>query len=259
MDSKKQVLIIAVYAGEIMLKNGAETYRVEDTITRLCHSRGFSYVETFVIPTGIFVSIDAKNTEDKMASYIKRVHERSINLHKVAMVNEFSRAFVNQEIAIEEAMNQLKKIDHCSSYHIATRSFSGGIIGGFFALLFQATLLEASLAFVTGLIITWFLTNLSSAKMPVFLANILGGFLLATIASFFASFSTLVDIDKIIIGAIMVMVPGVAITNAIRDSILGDLLSGLARAAEAVIIAVSIAFGVGASLQIWRLAERMIL
>jgi len=68
MNSKKSILVMAVYAGEIMLKNGAETYRVEDTITRLCHSRGFSYVETFVIPTGIFVSLDAKNSDDETYS-----------------------------------------------------------------------------------------------------------------------------------------------------------------------------------------------
>lgn len=258
MDAKKHILIIAVYAGEIMLKNGAETYRVEDTITRLCHSRGFSYVETFVIPTGIFVSLDAKNTDKEMTSYIKRIQERSINLNKVAMVNEFSRAFVHHELEIEDAMDRLKKIDHCPSYSLSTRSFFGGVISGFFALLFQATLWEALFAFFTGLAVTWFLSRLSKAKMPVFLANILGGFLLATMASFFSAFSTLIDIDKIIIGAIMVMVPGVAITNAIRDSILGDLLAGLARAAEAIIIGVSIAFGVGASLQLWSLAERMI-
>ncbi len=258
MNSKKSVLIVAVYAGEIMLKNGAETYRVEDTITRLCHSRGFSYVETFVIPTGIFVSLDAKNTEDEMASYIKRISERSVNLNKIAMVNEFSRAFVCGEIEMKDAMEQLKEIDHCPSYHILTKSFFGGIVSGFFALLFQSTLFEAFLAFTTGMMVTYFLTSLNRAKMPIFLANIMGGFVLASIATLFSSFSASIDIDKIIIGAIMVMVPGVAITNAIRDSILGDLIAGLARAAEAIIIAVSIAFGVGAALQIWALMGGMI-
>ncbi|MCC5909711.1 MAG: threonine/serine exporter family protein [Clostridiaceae bacterium] len=251
MSIKKEVLIVAIYAGEIMLKNGGETYRVEDTIMRLCKSRGFSYVETFVTPTGIFLSMDKKNApEEEMSSYIKRIRSRNINLNKISKINEFSRNFVNSSMSTEEAMQALKKIDEATSYSNLTKSIFGGLASGFFALLFQSNLLESLSAFITGMLVTYSLNYLLSRKMPFFLANILGGGILTLLAIFFSYMTPSIHIDKIIIGAIMVMVPGVAITNAVRDSIEGDLVAGLARAGEAFIIAISIAFGVGAVLKI---------
>lgn len=251
MYKKKEVLILAVYAGEIMLKSGAETYRVEDTIMRLCKSRGFSYVETFVTPTGIFVCIDNKNTDEEMTSYIKRIRERNINLNKVAQVNDFSRKFVSSDMGIKKAMAELKEIDSTPNYSRLTKVIFGGLASGFFALLFLSNILEALSAFIAGSIVTYTLISLNKRKMPLFLAKILGGATLAFTAILLSSLTPTINIDKIIIGAIMVMVPGVAMTNAIRDSILGDLISGLARAAEALIVAISIAFGVGTILKIW--------
>lgn len=236
-----------------MLENGAETYRVEDTIIRLCKSRGYSYVETFVTPTGIFVSIDKKNTYDAMTSHMKRIRSRNINLSKVAEVNDFSRTFVNSDMDAKEGMKLLKEIDATPSYSRFTKIIFGGIASGFFSLLFQSNLPEALSAFITGIIVTGTLIYLKDRKMPFFLANIVGGATLALIAIVLSTFSYSIDIDNIIIGAIMVMVPGVAITNAVRDSIIGDLLAGLARAGEAFIIAISIAFGVGSILTVWSL------
>lgn len=110
--NRKRLLVLALYAGEIMLKNGAETYRVEDTIIRLCKSRGFSYVDVYVTPTGIFITIDNKGeNQEEILSYIKRIKSRSINLNKVAKVNDFSRKFVEQPITIDEGMKILKDID----------------------------------------------------------------------------------------------------------------------------------------------------
>lgn len=251
MGYKKDVLILAVYAGEILLKNGAETYRVEDTLTRICRSKGFSYVETFVTPTGIFICIDSKDTSDEMTSYIKRIHNRSVDLNKIAKVNEFSRNFVQGNTTIQEAMEELRIIDQIPHYKIRTRILFGGIASGFFALLFQSTILEAFYAFITGGLVTLALLHMNRQNVPLFLTNIAGSALLAILAVLFSLIPPTSNISNIIIGSIMVMVPGVAITNAVRDSILGDLLSGLARAAEAIIIAISIAFGVGAILKIW--------
>jgi len=76
----KNLLILSILAGKIMLKNGAETYRVEDTIARICKSRNIDFVETFVTPTGIFLSVEH---EDDLFSYIKRINSISINLHKI--------------------------------------------------------------------------------------------------------------------------------------------------------------------------------
>lgn len=257
--NRKKTLIMALYAGEIMLKNGAETYRVEDTIIRLCKSRNFPYVEAYVTPTGIFVSVDSKGeSQDEIVTYIKRIKSRGINLNKVAEVNNFSRRFVENDIPLDEALSTLKAIDNLKPYsrHVDAL-LGGGLSGAFFALLFGGDFPAFIGAFIAGSIVSYTLSNLAKTGFPPFLSNICGGSVAALIAillSYITSFINInLDVDIVITGAIMVMVPGVAITNAVRDSIAGDLVSGLARAAEAVIIATSIAVGVGFILGIWQI------
>jgi uncharacterized membrane protein YjjP (DUF1212 family) len=59
-----------------------------------------------------------------------------------------------------------------------------------------------------------------------------------------------IQIEPIVIGCIMPLVPGVAFTNAVRDVIGDELLSGISRATEALLMAVSLAAGIGISLSI---------
>ncbi|WP_090553290.1 threonine/serine exporter family protein [Natronincola ferrireducens] len=250
--NRKKILVLALYAGEIILKNGGETYRVEDTIMRICKSRGFSYVDSYVTPTGIFVSVDNKSeNQDEILSYVKRIKSRTINLNKVAKVNDFSRRFVETDIGVEEGIKILKSIDYLLPYPYYIHAIFGGLASGFFALLFGANFLEFLSAFLTSILVTYTLKFLDSIEFPPFLTHISAGAVAAIMAILLSLLHPLINIDKVIIGAIMVMVPGVAITNAVRDSIAGDLVAGLSRAAEALIIATSIAFGVGFILRLW--------
>lgn len=251
-SNKKKILLLALYAGEIMLKNGAETYRVEDTIIRLCKSRNFHYTDVYVTPTGIFISIDDREeNQNEVLSYIKRIKSRGIDLNKIASVNNFSREFVKGHIEIDEGMKILKGIDKLLPYPHYVHAVFGGISTSFFALLFGGNLLEFFSAFITGILVTYTLKFLISVEFPPFLTNISGGIVAGTMAIIFSLFHPLIDIDKVIIGSIMTMVPGVAMTNAVRDSIAGDLVSGLAKATEALIVATSVAFGVGFVLKLW--------
>ncbi|MFW5648719.1 MAG: threonine/serine exporter family protein [Candidatus Alkaliphilus sp. MAG34] len=254
---KKELLVIALYAGEIMLKNGAETYRVEDTITRLCKSKGLQYVEAYVTPTGIFMSMDSKGeTQDEIVSYIKRIKCRGINLNKVAEVNNFSRQFVEGNISLDEALLALKAIDNLKPYSKHVKALAGGgLAGGFFALLLGGDFTTFLVVFIISSIVSYMLYYLGNMEFPPFFTSVAGGTMIAllTVLSTYVVLltNTVLDINKVVAGAIMPLVPGVAITNALRDSITGDLVSGLSRATEAVVIAISIAFGVGFVLKIW--------
>ena len=253
--NRKKTLIMALYAGEIMLKNGAETYRVEDTIVRLCKSRNFPYVEAYVTPTGIFVSVDSKGeSQDEIVTYVKRIKSRSINLNKVAEVNNFSRRFVESDISLDKGLSILKSIDNSKPYspNIAAL-LGGGFSGAFITLLFGGNLLEFLSAIISGSIVGYFLSKLDKTEFPPFLSNIIGGATAALVSILLSYISPLINVDLVITGAIMSMLPGVAITNAVRDSIAGDLVSGLARAAEALIVATSIAVGVGFILKLWQI------
>ena len=111
---KKDVLRLATFIGHLMLSNGAETYRVNDTVKRICSSRGFNHINVFVAPNTIIVS------DDRFDGYtfMKVIENRCINLNKIDMLNEFSRKFVNQlDMTIDDAINEIKNLDEKSPYN----------------------------------------------------------------------------------------------------------------------------------------------
>lgn len=258
--SQKEILILAIYAAEIMVRNGSETYRVEDTIMRICKSEGLDFVEALVTPTGILVSIDqSHSSQHHMLTFNKRIQNRLINLEKVSEVNDFSRRFVVKEMSVEEGMERLREIDKKSlPYRITTQALFAGIASGFFILLVGANFPEFISALLSTIIMTFVLGILLKRGFSYFFTHLTGGMIAASLAILASTLHPDIRMNIVIIGGIMVMVPGVAITNGLRDTIAGDLMSGIIRGVEALVIAVSIAFGVGFVLNAWNVAQRFL-
>ncbi len=110
-QTQKRALILAIRAGEIMMKNGAEIYRVEEVITRICHACGVPYVEVFATPTGIFASIGTGGADGETETYIKSISSRTTDLNKISRVNSFSRRFTTTDLSVEDGMKELTEID----------------------------------------------------------------------------------------------------------------------------------------------------
>ncbi|NLV75711.1 MAG: threonine/serine exporter family protein [Tissierellia bacterium] len=245
----KNLLLLSTLAGKIMLKNGAETYRVEDTIERICKSRmNIKYADAFVTPTGIFVSLEY---DGEMMTYLIRVKNIKIDLNKIDLVNQFSREFVNSNMPTDEGIAKLKEINKIKNYSPRLKILFGSMACAFFSLLFGGTFLDFLSTYMISLIVLITINKIDRFKMTFFVNNFIG----ATIASFLSVISTKIgfgqNMDIIIIGSIMSLVPGVAITNALRDTISGDFISGLSRGMEAIFSALAIAFGVGFVLNIY--------
>ncbi len=239
----RKLLLLSTIAGKIMLQNGAETYRVEDTIERICRSRmGIKYVNAFVVPTGIIISLDYKG---ELITYLTRISGIQLNLHKINLVNEFSRDFVNSNMSLDEGIKKLKQINKTPNYTNFTKAMFGGIACGVFAVLFDGALVDFFPTALISIGILSFINALSKYKLTFFLNNFLGAAMTTLAAIGLTSIGFGENMDKIIIGSIMCLVPGVAITNAMRDTMSGDFTAGLSRGMEAVFSALAIAFGVG--------------
>jgi uncharacterized membrane protein YjjP (DUF1212 family) len=249
-DTIRQVLEIAIYSGRIMLENGAETYRVEETINRICASQDI-HVESFVIPTGIFVSY---NHETRDYSYVRRIRHIHIDLEAIGMINDFSRNFVAGKYTPDDAKEQLDKIRYAPRFSTPLVIFFGGLSGGFFTLLFGGSFFEFIAAFLVSLGVMVSSTVMTNRSKSSFMKNLVGGIVNASLAllsiGILSRFGLTANIDMIIIGSIMPLVPGVAITNAIRDLIYGDYVSGMSKLSEALLVAAAIAIGVGIILQL---------
>ncbi|SKC46239.1 threonine/serine exporter family protein [Maledivibacter halophilus] len=246
-NEKKIILRIALYAGEILLKNGAETYRAEDTINIICKSKDLKHVNSFVTPTGIFISDDRLDG----ISFIKRIKDRTIDLSKISEVNNFARKFVAEDMDEEEAIKELRRIDVEKKYNKYARTIFTGLASAFFSLLFGGGIADFIFAFfisMIAIIVNWKIEALSKTS---FLANATSGALISFLALVSKNIGLGSSMDMIIVGSIMPLVPGVALTNGLRDFIAGDLIAGTSRVAEAILIAISIAVGVGTILKLW--------
>ena len=248
MTSDSELIRFAAALGETMLVSGAETYRVEDTIERILSVGRRRDPETFVTTTGIFVCI--KQDDDTPLTVVKRVKGRSTNLEKVTAANALSRDFTEGRITLNEAILRLNGINKIASYKAIKVILGYGVVGGGFAFMLGSSITDSICAFAIGFILGVAMHFFKKNRSEVLFGGFLGGFLIAASAVAFVKSGIGGDINGIIIGAAMPLVPGVAATTAIRDIMEGDYVSGVSRLMEAVLTAVAIAGGAGIALNI---------
>ncbi len=239
----RKLLNLAMITGEALLRNGAETYRVEDTMNRICNSRtNITNVDSFVTHTGIFLTLEHEN---QVYTHLKRVKKLGYNLDKISQINDFSRKYVRENIPLDEGIQQINQIINDKDYPRLVKLICVSFSSSFFALIFGGDIFDYISSITTSFLTLLILDLLSSHNLGFFLDCFLG----ALLASFF-SYITLrlglsSNVDIVIIGSIMCLVPGIPITNSIRDTMSGDSLSGLSKGIEAIFSALAIAFGVG--------------
>lgn len=246
--NNNKILQTSAFAGKLLLENGAEIYRVEETICKICNAYGIDNVDSYVTPTGFMVSLTENN---ETFSIVKRVTNRSINLNIIDQINDLSRKVSVSKIPIESFHNKLIEIQNSKNYSLKTSTLFSGITSFGFSLMFGGSFLDGLCAFFIGIPLSLLVFYLTSKKINSFFINFLGGAFVAFLTLIFNYLNICENIDKTIIGTIMLLVPGLAITNAIRDIIAGDYLSGVTRGAEAFLTAIAIAIGTGSILSIF--------
>ncbi len=250
---KKDVLNLALLAGELMLKNGGETYRVEEVMLRICSTCGIDKADTFVTPTSIMLMFDDGHDPGYTYSLQRTIKARDLNLSKVSEINNFSRLFSPDKMSVEVAMEYLNNIDKGNPYKSITRIAFAGISAAAFTLASGGQPNDTICSLIIGMIMYFFITSYALIEKNDFIRTLIASIIAAVLALLCSFLGLCSDIQFILIGAIYILLPGIAITNAIRDAISGDLLSGLVRAFEALIIAGSIAIGVGVILNIYEI------
>ena len=230
----------AALAGELMLCSGAETYRVEDTMHHILKTAdNLEMAEVLVIMTGITATIKQEN--ENVISIVKRVNSRSTNMSRILEVNDISRRYCWEEISLEEAYKELLGLRRNNRLAII------GICVGF-SLFFGGGIAEIIATLFVGLALTGCITIGEKMKFHAFLQDVFGSFGIAVTSSILSMLAPNVNLDIVIISSIMPLVPGVAITNAVRDTLQGDYISGCARVLEAFLKAAGIAVGIALGL-----------
>ena len=249
----KLLVDTAVLAGEIMLVSGAETYRVEDTICRILKTSNLESCEGFVVSTGIVVTLN-DSTIDAITQ-VKRVGERSTNLGRIYRANNISRMLCKGELELSDAYEQLKKLKNGYNDYKATITFICIILTSVsFSVLLGATWIECLVAGFNGMFVVGSEIIYSKIRFNRVVMNLCVSFIIAITTMIFTTYLPVkIDMEPVIVGSIMALLPGVAITNAIRDTLQGDYMSGGAKVIEAFITAASLAVGIGGGLAFGRI------
>jgi uncharacterized membrane protein YjjP (DUF1212 family) len=232
-------------AGKIMLQSGAETYRVEDTMTRMAAACGIP-AQSFVMPTGIIFS-----TDDAKWSKLNRISDRSTDLHKVIQVNQISRQLSHGLITIEEAYRQLCQVHEANAhYPILLRVLLSALTSGCFLLMFGGAWSDVLPACIAGGAGYALVSLVHQWVILKFFAELTASFAVGVLASLLAMAGLVHSFNLVVVSAVMPLVPGILITNAVRDLMTGHLVSGISKGVEASLTAFAIGTGIAVAIQL---------
>ncbi len=238
-----KILEVVSQAGLLLIQSGAEIYRVEDTMLHLAKSfDGVEDAQSYVSATGVMISVKMNNQN---ATKISRVGKVSTNLDCIHAINALSREASVNHYDVDYVAKKLAEIQNAKVYPWWVVMLASGFGAAGFCGFFRGNNTEIVLTFIIGIVIALVTNILKKLDLNSFFVNAIASAVMTLVARFFYQNVTLVSFDILIISSIMLLVPGLAITNAIRDILHGDYVSGLARICEAFVCAIAIATGVG--------------
>ncbi|MDD3334472.1 MAG: threonine/serine exporter family protein [Eubacteriales bacterium] len=229
-------------AGRIIVENGGEIYRAEDTVVRMAQALGLSETDVFCIPSGLFISFTDEQGERQTS--VNRIFTRGTHLARVDAVNQISRRMCGGELTDKQLLFELQKaalLGNKQSFwavpfssFLTTAGFTVMLGGGWWDVL-----VGGLCAAVTPLL-PWLIVR---KKEDTVLMMLVGSFLCTLLPLLFNQYTGLGFPDAMIAGALMPLVPGLSMTNAVQDVMRGDMVSGISHGARALLSAALIAGG----------------
>ena len=242
MNNHEKALGIFLDMGRIMMENGSDVHRIEHTLVRLGKAYGAEYMDVLAITTSLIVTM--KMSKDESYTHTRRITSSpSTNFRRLENINELSRKFCRQQMSITELEAKLNEIKAEPVSQI--KVFIGEIIAAAsFALFFGGNFHDAFLASFLSIFIFAMQKKLSKICNNIVFFNFFCTFLTGSIAILLCKvYPASVHLDKIIIGDIMILIPGLAMCNALKDIFVGDTITGIMRFAETILWAGALAFG----------------
>lgn len=236
---------LSVRIGYELAVSGAETFRIEETMRRVLEAYGID-CQVFAIPTAVAVSFEAANS--KPLTIMRRVGYHGNDLEMVEKMNALSRRICAEVPAADEAERWLTEtVAHARRYGVPVYYLGNFIAAAGFCCVFGGSVRDWLWAGMSGLVIGLVTRLMDRLEVNPFFSTIAASFMSA-LPAYFAAGSGWIDcVDAVIIGALMILVPGLLITNSMRDIIYGDTSSGVNRIVQVLLSAFAIALGTAAA------------
>ena len=246
------LLDLAADLGYELAMCGAETYRVEESINRLLAAYGLE-AESFVIPNSLTVSVQGK--DGTPVTRMRRIGHHGNDLDSVELFSSLSRAICAERPEPKEALRWLEEARHRRRHFSQAGLLTGDFLGALgFGLFFGGSWLDGLCAGICGILVGIVDKVLDGMKANPFFRTIAASFLMAMLAYFMGGVGIAGNSDAVTIGALMILVPGLLFTNAMRDIIYGDTNSGINRIVQVLLVAVALALGTATA---WSAATKL--
>ena len=245
-------LELAIKAGEIMLKNGSETFRAQNIINLILIDPSITSRNITIIGTAIIVTVQIDDSLPFTMS--KSIIRRNNNLHKMSLVTKIAEKYNAGKISLDTLEKELIDLDKSITYSVPVKIIATALATACFTLGYGATIWGALAIFLITLLPAYLIHIFLRNNMPFFLSNILAGAVISFLSILTYQFYPQIQYDKMIASVIIILTPGVMAITAIRDLVNGDFITGASRGIEAVILATGLSIGVGFVLYLYSLA-----
>ena len=241
MDYDK-LLNLGSELGRLLMNSGAEIYRVEESVTRLLMAYGVE-PQVFAIPNCLIVSVDTP--EGRPLTRMCRIPAHGTDIELLERCNDLCRAWCINPVSVDEALEQLPRAEgEWRRFSPNVTLLGYAMTGAFFCAFFGGNLRDFCCAGLVGLILgLYMLHGHRLVGSNSFFRTVVGAAMSSVLSLVLVRLGLGQHEDLITIGVLMLLVPGMALTNAMREIMAGDIISGVNRTAEVILIATAIALG----------------
>lgn len=233
----KRVLDVAYEAGNILLENGAEIARVEETTARIAAAYGLKDSDFFVLSNGIFATA-------RGYAQVRFIPFKGTQMARVVAVNQLSRDVESQHLPIDEVERRLKEIRAAKGFPAWEQILASGLGSAAFCMIFGGGWADSFVSFVVGVLLYFFVLFVAAPYMSKMMGSICGGALVTLLCIVSYKLGLGQSLGNMIIGAIIPLIPGVPFTNGVRDMANEDYIAGTTRLLDALLVFFCIAMGV---------------
>ncbi len=240
MKKESVILNEILYIAYELLVAGSEVGRVEKEIENMCRAYEMEEVEVFIITSSIVVSVKGKS--GNVITQTKRIREYRTDFTRLEFMEQLVEEICEKRRSVDWVRKRRKKILCQQQWKGKTVTYC--IVCMIFTLFFGGNILDGLASFLTGVLVKMLFHFLSPAIRNQFAGNVFFSACVGFAAWTFCRLGMAHSLDKVIIGNIMLLIPGLAMINGMKDLIQGEMLTGLLRLTNALVQAVAIAIGV---------------
>lgn len=242
-DQFQDALEVAQEAGHVLLENGAEIARIEETMERISTHYGARSGSFFVLSNGIFTTGSDQNSNQRYAK-VDFIPLRGAQMEKFVAINTLSREIEQGMHTLEEARTRIREIHDMPAKPVWEQLLGSAFGSAGFCVLFGGGLLDALAAFIVGLLLWAMIIPMGKLGISKVLVNLLGGAFASLLCYGLSLLGMGDNLANMMIGALIPLIPGVPFLNGITDLANEDYIAGITKLLDAVLVFIGIAAGV---------------